>query len=120
MVDNSGKIIRILDEKNNVPYEFIAKEYFPNRELWMAFDPGTSGSCVAYGYGGTVVDKNNIHLARNFERHTDGFQGWVPIFPSKIRISDNSILFDNPKDVENARIIQDGGDGDFWFGQGEI
>lgn len=116
LVDNAGNVIKLLDEKNNVPYEFIAKEYFPNRELWMAFDPGTSGSCVAYGFGGVVVDKNNIHLARNYERHTDGFEGWSPIFPSKIKISDNSSLFENPHNVEDARIIQEGGDGDFWFG----
>lgn len=116
LVDGSGVVMKLLDERIDVPYEFIAKEYFSNRELWMAFDPGTSGSCVAYGYGGSVADKNSIHLARNFERHTDGFEGWVPIFPSKIRISDNSRLFINPHDVENAQIIQDGNNGDFWFG----
>lgn len=116
LVNNAGIVLKILDERNDVPYVFIAKEYFPNRELWMAFDPGTSGSCVAYGYGGRVVSKDNIHLARNFERTTDGSQAWVPIFPSKIRINDNSHLFEDPHNVENAKIIKEGGEGDFWFG----
>lgn len=116
LIDSMGKVIRLLDEKNDVPYEFIAREYFPNRELWMAFDPGTSGSCVAYGFGGTVVDKNNIHLARNYARYADGTEGWDPIFPSKIKISDSSSLFDNPHKVEEAIIIQENNGGDYWFG----
>ena len=116
LINKAGIVVKLLDELNDVPYEFIAKEYFPNRELWLALDPGTSGSCIAYGYGGRVVSRDNIHLARNFAKHTDGTQGWEPIFPSKIKISDNSSLFTNPTGAESARVIEKGGDGDFWFG----
>lgn len=52
----------------------------------MAFDPGTSGSCIAYGFGGTPDDMTNIHLAKNYE----GSEGWKPIFPSFITITDKN------------------------------
>lgn len=116
LVNSKGEVMKLLDEQNDVSYEFIAKEYFPNRELWIALDPGTSGSCIAYGFGGTVVSRDNIHLARNFTKHTDGSQGWDSIFPSKIKISDDSTLFERPDSVEDAHIIERGGSGDFWFG----
>lgn len=86
LVDDSGNVLRLLVDESNEknPYRFIVKPNIENRDLWMAFDPGTSGSCVAYGFGGTPDDMKNIHLAKNYE----GAEGWKPIFPSYITIND--------------------------------
>lgn len=98
LVNSAGDVIELLDEKNNEqnPYTFIVKRNIRNRDLWMAFDPGTSGSCVAYGLGGTPDDMSNIHLAKNYERN----RGWEsPIIPSYIIVNDNN---DTIKKVEKA------------------
>ncbi len=87
LIDNAGNVLRLLAEENNEknPYKFIVKPNIQNRDLWMAFDPGTSGSCVAYGFGGTPDDMTNIHLAKNFVKD----EGWNPIIPSYITINDS-------------------------------
>lgn len=91
LVDKTGKVLQLIDEKDNEkkPYEFIVKKNIQNRDLWMAFDPGTNGSCVAFGEGGTPDDMSNIHLAKNY----DVSREWQPIIPSYLTISDqNSTL----------------------------
>lgn len=85
LIDKTGKILQTIDINNEKkPYEFIVKKNIQNRDLWMAFDPGTNGSCVAFGEGGTPDDMSNIHLAKNY----DVSHGWQPIIPSYITISD--------------------------------
>jgi len=86
LIDKTGKVLKVTEVDNyQKPYEFIVKKNIPNRDLWMAFDPGTNGSCVAFGEGGTPDDMSNIHLAKNY----DVSRGWQPIIPSYITISDN-------------------------------
>lgn len=86
LIDKSGKHIQTLKETDNedAPYRFIAKTEIPNSDLWMAFDPGTSGSCVAYGIGGNPDNTDNIHIAKNYEKG----KGWEsPIIPSYITVT---------------------------------
>ena len=85
-----------------------------NSSLWMAFDSGTSGSCVAYGLGGTPDRTDTIHMAQNLYQSIDGNWHKTCIFPSKIRITDDSAIFDGEM-VEDAKEYKNG-KGDFFFG----
>lgn len=88
-ITDSREVLCVAAEENNEadPYCFIVKPDINNKALWMAFDPGTTGSCVAYGYGGTPDDMTNIHLAKNYVKVGRSEQ-WNPIFPSCIAIND--------------------------------
>lgn len=97
-------------------YSFIVRPAIENSDIWVALDPGTSGSCIAYGWGGLPADVNNIHLACNQITDTAGELRESPIFYSKIRIDDNSALFDGTS-VENLDVYDsETGTGDFRFG----
>lgn len=100
-------------------YHFIVRPDISNAALWMAFDPGTSGCCVAYGIGGNPTDKTNIKVAYNTIVDSTGNESKVSIFPSKIKIPDNSRLFDNIEDVDITALEETakyGDAGDFYFG----
>lgn len=101
-------------EKN---YSFIVKPDIENSSLWMAFDPGTSGSCVAYGNGGLPDRKEAIHLAYNRIQDNKGAWKNESIFPSMISIPDSSSLFDGTRAEDAKEVGIDGGGGDdFCFG----
>lgn len=110
LIDKEGNVIKAFNlpkDQTYKTYEFIAKPRIENPDLWMAFDPGTSGSCIAYGYGG-MVDTNNIHLAQNLENDAEGYQHLNKIFPSKIRILDTASAFNNlAEDIDNAQEVKD-------------
>ena len=74
----------------------------------------TSGSCVAYGLGGTPDRTDTIHMAQNLYQSIDGNWHKTCIFPSKIRITDDSAIFDGEM-VEDAKEYKNG-KGDFFFG----
>ena len=100
-------------------YHFIVRPEISNAALWMAFDPGTSGSCVAYGIGGNPTDKTNIKIAYNTIIDSTGNESQVSIFPSKIKIPDYSKLLDNTHDVDISILkeaLEYGAEGDFYFG----
>lgn len=100
-------------------YHFIVRPEIANAALWMAFDPGTSGACVAYGIGGNPTDQTNIKIAYNTEKDSSGQEKQVSIFPSKIKIPDNSSLITNVGDVNITALKEAreyGAEGDFYFG----
>ena len=109
LIDEGGNVLYLLIEESNEknPYRFIVKPNIQNRDLWMAFDPGTSGSCVAYGFGGTPDDLENIHLAKNFVYA----EGWKPIFPSYITINDSDTTLN--KINTGIEILENGRDYEF-------
>lgn len=100
-------------------YHFIVRPEISNTALWMAFDPGTSGACVAYGIGGNPTDQTNIKIAYNSEKDSSGQERQVSIFPSKIKIPDNSSLISNGGrvDINTLKEAREYGvKGDFYFG----
>jgi len=101
LMDNKGRIVsrREADVKSDY-YTFIVKPQIDNESLWVAFDPGTTGSCIAYGAGGNPDQNNNINLAENSYQELNGDWKKNTIFPSKIKITDNSKAFNN-EDVTN-------------------
>ena len=106
LTDKNGTVLCLLDECNNEdnPYKFIVKPNIENRDLWVAFDPGTSGSCIAYGYGGTPDSMSNIQLAKNY----DVVNGWKPIMPSYLTINDtDATLAKVASGVEKLEIKKD-------------
>ena len=117
LIDQNQNSIRILKEVD-YSYEFIARPRISNLDLWVAFDPGTSGSCVAFGKGGTPGSTDNIHLALNKVGDSTG-EYWMKIFPSKIRINDreqtiNKIRKGNIEDMMEC--LPNQLTGDYWFG----
>lgn len=100
-------------------YSFIVRPEITNAALWMAFDPGTSGACVAYGIGGNPTDKTNIKIAYNTEKDSSGKETKVSIFPSKIKIPDSSSIITKRGKVTMSELeeaTEYGGQGDFYFG----
>ena len=100
-------------------YSFIVRPEITNAALWMAFDPGTSGACVAYGIGGNPTDKTNIKIAYNTEKDSSGKETQVSIFPSKIKIPDSSSIITKRGKVTMSELeeaTEYGGQGDFYFG----
>ena len=130
-----GVRVKIMDNKNNVIarnvyfdngngesvnylekyYTFIVKPKLQNSNLWMAFDPGTTGSCVAYGVSSMPNATDDIFMANN--RTQNLRNEWVnsSVFPSIIRINKKSehIFNDKPIVVQN---LLEGSDEDFVFG----
>jgi len=113
-----GDNIIVLKEDSKY-YHFIVRPEITNAALWMAFDPGTSGACVAYGIGGNPTDKTNIKIAYNTEIDSEGKETQVSIFPSKIKIHDKSSIIKNKGSVDISELIESpkyDAEGDFYFG----
>ncbi len=113
--ERNGKII---GQYNHVEkrYHFIVRPAIENSDIWVALDPGTTGSCIAYGWGGLPADTNNIHLACSRSTDTAGNENLSPIFYSKIKIEDHSKLFDGETPDNLVVFDSDAGTGDFRFG----
>lgn len=92
-------------------YSFIVRPNLENSNLWVAFDPGTTGSCVAYGVAGSPTDTNDLFIAENTAESLRGTNIYSHIFPSLIRINRDS------KRLANDRPVEELVDGiDFHFG----
>lgn len=115
LVDKNGKkVVELPDQLKK--YIFIVRPEIKNSDLWMAFDPGTSGSCVAYGYGGLPDQTNNIHLAYNKTTDTARRETLSPIFYSKIQILPRGGFF-NGVSAEELKVFDfDARTGDYYFG----
>lgn len=116
----NGKKIEELPEKacpDNFcnEYKFIVKREIRHRDLWMAFDPGTSSSCVAYGIGGMVTDTDNIRLVPN-KTNIHGVWKDLPVFPSKIKIPEESKFFDDNGPVPPVPLEAFEEGTDYYFG----
>ncbi|MBR5105996.1 MAG: hypothetical protein IKU93_06130, partial [Alistipes sp.] len=93
-------------------YSFIVRPKLENSNLWVAFDPGTSGSCIAYGVAGSPTDTNDLFVAENTAESLRGTNIYSHIFPSLIRINRDSKRLAAPNPV-----VEDLVDGvDFHFG----
>ena len=116
LVDAHGKVV--IEQKDAIEknYSFIVKPDIANSSLWMAFDPGTNGSCVAYGNGGLPDRKEAIHLAYNRTQDNKGAWKNESIFPSMIYIPDSSGLFDGTPVDAATEYMGNGQGGDFYFG----
>ena len=116
LVDAHGKVVAEQKDAIEKNYSFIVKPDIANSSLWMAFDPGTSGSCVAYGNGGLPDDQNYIHLAYNRTQDNKGAWKNESIFPSMIYIPGSSSLFDGTPVDAATEDMGNGQGGDFYFG----
>ena len=102
-------------------YSFVVKPDFDRRDAWIAFDPGTTGSCSAFAFSGYLPgDPFAVTLAQNQYTRTDTEAGQKltdNIFPSIIKITDRSKCFREKNeiitDVEDWEI---GVNEDFIFG----
>ncbi|MBE6267402.1 MAG: hypothetical protein E7092_00165 [Bacteroidales bacterium] len=96
MVDNDGKFIKFVKISNSDTdciekvYSFIVKPKLENSNVWMAFDPGTTGSCAAFGVSALPTDSDDIFLAINRHESESGDIINDPLFPSRIRINNKS------------------------------
>jgi len=97
-------------------YRFIVKPKFKRDTGWVAFDPGTTGSCSAFALSGNPFDPNVVALAKNqFTRTGSDEKITTGIFPSVVRIMDRAKCFKNPNDVVSG--VEDWKlDEDFIFG----
>lgn len=101
-------------------YSFIVRPEISNSNLWVAFDPGTNGSCMAYGMSSLQTDTDDIYIAENEYEDVVGNKQKSAIFPSRIRINKDSKKIFNSVGF-NAEDLQEGENGDFLFGnQAEI
>lgn len=101
-------------------YSFIVRPEISNSNLWVAFDPGTNGSCMAYGMSSLQTDTDDIYIAENEFEDVLGNKQKSTIFPSKIRINKDSNIIFNPTGFK-AENLREGENGDFLFGnQAEI
>lgn len=99
-------------------YHFIVRPEIANAALWMAFDPGTSGACVAYGIGGNPTDQTNIKIAYHTKIDLSG-EKQIPIFPSKIKIPDESSIIKEKGQIDIVDMKEApkyNEKGDFYFG----
>ena len=97
-------------------YRFIVRPSIDNSDLWVALDPGTTGSCIAYGWGGLPADTNNINLACSQYTDTAGNEHLSPIFYSKVQILDSASIFNGGNPSEMKVFNSSTGKGDFRFG----
>ena len=103
-------------------YTYIIRPLFERLDTWVAFDPGTTGSCVTLGAAGLPTDPSNIIVMQNRESRVGGANNYNSIFPSKIRILDRSKLFKGNKDYfdEEGYVcidhFEEGADNDYTFG----
>ena len=91
-------------------YDFIVKPDFDRKSAWVAFDPGTTGSCAAFSFGGNPWD--SIVLARSQYSVTDGTKKETTyIFPSVIKVQDRARCFgeigNEVTDVERWELDKD-------------
>lgn len=114
-VDKNGKQITPYNQIED-KYRFIVRPAIENSDLWVALDPGTTGSCIAYGWGGLPADTNNINLACSMSTDTAGNQHLSHIFHSKVQILDHASIFDGASPVEMCVFDSESGKGDFRFG----
>lgn len=100
-------------------YDFIVKPDFERKTAWVAFDPGTTGSCAAFAFDGNPWD--SIVLAKNQYSLTDSTKKETTcIFPSVVKVQDRARCFrqgsSEVSDVEHWTLGED-----FIFGnQAEI
>ncbi|MBD5358828.1 MAG: hypothetical protein HDR88_17875 [Bacteroides sp.] len=113
--DHTGKQITPYTQDES-RYRFIVRPAIPNSDLWIALDPGTTGSCIAYGWGGLPADTDNINLACNISKDTAGNNMKSPIFYSKIQILNHASIFDGGNPAEMQVFDSEKGKGDFRFG----
>lgn len=113
--EKNGKIVGTYNQIEK-RYDFIVRPTIENSDIWVALDPGTTGSCVAYGWGGLPADTNNIHLACNRSTDTAGNEKLSPIFYSKVKIENHSKLFNGEKPEDMVVFDSETGQGDFRFG----
>ena len=115
IMPNNEEHNMILQNDTNVVFEdysFIVRPQLENSNLWVAFDPGTSGSCIAYGVAGSPTDTNDLFVAENTAESLRGTNIYSHIFPSLIRINRDSKRLAAPNPV-----VEDLVDGvDFHFG----
>lgn len=100
-ITDGKKVIRC-STKTYPKYSFIVRPALEKPDLWVSFDLGTTGSCMAFGQAGNLAQRNNIHMVNNRTKKITAEQHLVPIFPSKIIIPDNSRLFNNNFNIEEA------------------
>lgn len=76
-------------------YKFIVKPDFDRKTAWVAFDPGTTGSCAAFAFSGhNPWDPDAVTISKNRFTRTDSEQVETSnIFPSVIRIKDDAACF---------------------------
>ena len=105
VVVHKDRVIREFDSESK-KYDFIVKPNIENTALWVAFDPGTTGSCVAFGQSAGIAAPDNIYMAENTEESIDNHIRSSCIFPSRIKIEDESCLFLG-KDVSCVKESED-------------
>lgn len=113
--DSKGRVVGDYTQTEK-KYHFIVRPVIENSDIWISVDPGTSGSCIAYGWGGLPADTNNIHLASSLSTDTANRIIKSPIFHSKISILDHSDLFNGKSPEELMVFDSESGTGDFRFG----
>lgn len=111
VADNNKEQLFVVDKD----YTFIVKPRMENSNLWVAFDPGTSGSCIAYGIAGSPTDNDDIFVAENTSETLTGTSYSSSVFPSKIKINSNSTRLFSDESF-NAENLIEGRDQDFIFG----
>lgn len=87
-------------------YTFIIRPKLDNSNLWMAFDPGTSGSCIAYGVAGSPTDTNDLFVAQNTAHSLTGSNIYTSVFPSRVRISRDSIRLASDEPIEAESLVE--------------
>lgn len=94
-------------------YKFIVKPELRNQGAWIAFDPGTTGSCVSYGLPGQYTAE--IPLALTKYQELDGSLKNTHIFPSVLRIAERSKKIYGDESV-NVEEWNEGSEKEFLFG----
>lgn len=109
--NSNGESVNYLEKY----YTFIVKPKLQNSNLWMAFDPGTTGSCVAYGVSSLPNAKDDIYMANN--RTQNLRNEWInsSVFPSIIRINKKSQRIFNGGPIVVQNLVEGNAD-DFVFG----
>ena len=114
--DKSGNCVSKEVEEKEESYTYIVRPDIADKELWVAFDPGTTGSCVAYGYGGTPANCDNIKLVSSQSSTVDGGTKLSPIFYSKLQILDQASIFNGAAAADMQLFDSGTGEGDYRFG----
>ena len=91
-------------------YDFIVKPDIDRKSAWVAFDPGTTGSCAAFAFDGNPWD--SVTLAKNQYSHTGSTEKETScIFPSVVKVQDRARCFKQGSaevtDVEDWKLEED-------------
>lgn len=99
-------------------YNFIVKPQFERNTGWVAFDPGTTGSCSAFAISGNPFDPNVVTLAKHQFTQTGSTDKLITgIFPSVIKINDRARCFKaDAVEVTGVEEWKIGPDDDYIFG----